>query len=316
MKRPLIPTASRVNAAASAFAGAFALILVGACEGVAPAPAASASGSAVAASSAAPKASDPYPRAEDDTLPVYRPTNDPPDPLAEKYCDLVHEASERARVSCCPDTTFTPFRPTTECVRTLSIALQSGAVTIKDGALDACAKAVDVKKPCDAPDILPDACVGIFVGHRDEQVGCRSALECKEGLYCRGLGVSAPGRCTPPDPVGATCAEGVDALASFVRQDAAASHPICHDVCFQQRCRAFVKEGGKCTTAVECGPGSACRAGSCKAGPPEPSKLARLGDACKADADCMSGACEEKKCAMRCTLKLPASPPPKPDSSH
>lgn len=288
---------------------------------------------------AAPAPSDPYPRAPDDEgQPVYPPSKAPPDPLAEKYCDLVHEAGERKRKECCPKTQVFSYGPTAECVRTLSSALQSGAISFKEGGLDACeASVLEEAKQCDWGGEMTSACKGIFVGLRAANETCRSSLECISPHYCRGLGTSKAGVCAAPDSVGARCGLPVESLAAFVHQDAEQDHPSCDGVCFRGRCAAIVQDGGVCTAALQCAPGHDCQEGRCVTpkAPTLGTKCSvggcakghrcsdgacvverRIGESCSTDGDCRSGACEGGKCTMRCTLVLPSSSSgPKPPAS-
>ncbi|MFO0549382.1 MAG: hypothetical protein U0271_13400 [Polyangiaceae bacterium] len=281
---------------------------------------ASAHGSSAAATSASARADD------DGDKPVYPVTNDPPDPVAERYCSLVHDASEESRRACCPDMQFTSFRPTGECVRTLSYALRSGAVAIDKGALEACDAAISAAaKVCDWGGELPAACVGIVRGTREKSNGCRSSLECKAGLYCAGLTITKPGTCAAPMPIGQPCGL-VDTLAPLVVEDAEREHPQCDGVCLR-RCSALVAMGGACTTSLQCGPGHTCVGGHCSDAPlPKAGERCvggacaaghrcvqdkcvverRIGESCASDGECRSGFCEGTgdagRCAMRCQI--------------
>lgn len=268
-------------------------------------------------------------RASDDIKPVYPETKDPPDPLAQRYCDLVYELAEKKRKECCPDLAFSAFRPTGECVRTLSYALRSKAVTLETAAVDACEAALlEEAKRCDWGGAIPAACEGIVRGHLDENALCRSSLECKDGLFCGGLGATNPGKCKRPEPVGARCGITIDTLGAFIRQDAEREHPQCDGYCERRRCAATVAPGGECKSSLQCGKDRRCSGGKCTdaalpaAGKPCDQKACekglvcvkgtcvtqrRLGETCGSDEECRSTHCEradggEAKCAMSCRI--------------
>ena len=272
---------------------------------------------------------------DDDVKPVYPQTNDPPDPRATKYCDLVHELPETKRKECCPQTPVSMFRPTKECVRTLTYALGSKAVTLDTAELDVCEKAIreDAEK-CDWGGVLPAACEGLLKGQVGEKDVCRSALECKSGLECRGLGATSPGKCMPPRPVGAACGGVADTLGAFTRQDADRGHEPCEGHCQRRRCVKAAAVGEKCDSETLCARGLRCEQQKCvdapapgdgqpctescahgfscisgKCAPPR-----RLGEQCAADGDCRSLSCAKEgadagKCVVKCVDKLPKTPP-------
>lgn len=262
--------------------------------------------------------------AADDDQPVYPLVDAGSDPVAQRYCALVHERAELKRKECCPATPFTPFLPTPECVRTLSHALRSAAVMFPPAELDACEAAISAEATqCDWGGSLPDTCIGVVHGRVAAGALCRSSLECAEGLHCSGLATTKPGRCAAAVKPGARCAAGPDSLAAFTRQDAEAKHPPCDGYCKLQWCAAMVPLGGACVSVLDCGPGRRCLAGKCSAAPfPAAGEscehdacaaglscvrgtciaLKRLGDACAGDADCRSGSCASGKCTLSCDV--------------
>jgi hypothetical protein len=269
--------------------------------------------------------------------PVYPETNEPPDPQAERYCRLIYEAPETKRKECCPSVPFTAFRPTDQCVRTLSFALRSKAVALGEAALGACEAAIlDEAKRCDWGGTMPAACEGIVRGQLDENAKCRSSLECKEGLHCGGLGAVTPGTCVPRGVTGTPCGGSTDTLAAFVRQDAERAHPQCGGQCERRRCADTVALGGKCGSSLQCGQGRFCLQQKCTdtplpvAGKPCAQKmcaeglacvndmcsaLRRLEEGCESDAECRSAHCERPdggagKCAMSCRIIKPKSASP------
>jgi hypothetical protein len=264
----------------------------------------------------------------DEIRSVYPVTTDPPDPVATRYCHLVHERAEEKRRACCPGTTFFPFLPTAECARTLSAALRASAVAIEPAALDACEAAVaEESKHCDWGGTMPAACVGIVRGRIADGAACRSSLECGDGLFCAGLTPTHVGRCARPLPEGGTCGGSADQLAAFVRQEVEPAHPDCEGYCKLRRCTAPVGVGQRCAASVECGRGGHCVGGTCSAGAlplagepcaGEPCAAGhrclegvcaapkRLGEPCGSDEACRSGHCEAGGCALSCAPFRPA----------
>jgi hypothetical protein len=268
-------------------------------------------------------------RESDEIKPVYPRTQDPPEPAAERYCNLMYEVSESKRAECCPSMPFSVFRPTDECVRTLSYALRSKAVTLEKADLDACEAAImEEAKHCDWSGATPAVCEGIVRGQIGEREVCRSSLECKDGLRCAGLGATKPGKCFPALPVGAPCGAGVDTLGAFIHQDPERTHPECDGYCDRRRCAASVEIGGACKTSLQCGFGRRCQSGHCTAAPlPSAGEACgaapcatgticlrgtcvapkRLGEACAGGDECRSGDCEiadggERQCSMNCEI--------------
>src|SRR5262249_20492056 len=88
-----------------------------------PPPAASASASASASAAGAPadSAGD-----EDEIKPAY-PLNVTPQPLAQRFCEAMHELPAKRKAECC-STSPPAFSITSECVRTLSFAIQTKSV--------------------------------------------------------------------------------------------------------------------------------------------------------------------------------------------
>jgi hypothetical protein len=271
------------------------------CKDKAPSDAAAASASAVAsaaASATASAAAAPERGGNDDVGPVYPIDNQPPLPLAQRYCEVVQENPNKRREACCPS--MPGFVPVAECVRTLSSALRSGAVTIDAAALDACAAAVAKETAgCDwvtsvgAPTI--PACLGIIKGTIKEGARCRSNLECDEGMRCRSLGATHPGKCMPPLPERRMCNISTDSLAAFTGQDDfERRHPECAGYCLRKQCVEAIAVGGSCTASVQCGPKGRCVAGKCSDGaPPGPGQGCT--DVCAAGARCSSGKCVATK---------------------
>lgn len=262
------------------------------------APDASASAGAVASASATPSGKPEQEGANDDLRPVYPIDNLPPLPLAARYCGAVREAPARRREACCPSMGAVP--ETGECVRTLSAALRSGAVTLDAAEVDACVAAVAKETAgCDwvtsvgSPTVA--ACLGLIKGTLKEGARCRSNLECEEGARCRALGATRQGKCSPPLPARRVCNISTDSLAAFTGQDDLdRRHPECAGYCVRKLCADAVAVGARCVGSFECGPKAHCVAGKCAEGPlPGPGQACT--DACAAGAHCAKGKCATAK---------------------
>lgn len=233
----------------------------------------------------------------DEVRPVYPVDHLPPEPLAARYCDAVQDTPRRRRDACCP--AIPAFATTSECTRTLSVALRSGAVTLDAGAVEACAAAVVAATTgCDwvasTGGASADVCLGIIRGTRTEGASCRSSLECGAGTRCRGLSATHTGRCAPPLQRG-VCNIGTDSLATFTRQtDVEREHPECEGYCASRQCTEGVRGGGACTASVQCGPHAWCAGGKCAAGDrPKPGMVCT--DVCAPGARCAGGLCVAMK---------------------
>jgi hypothetical protein len=270
------------------------------CKDSAP-PAAALPDAAAPSASTAPSAQ-PVPRDDegdrDQVQPVYPYDKQPPLPLAERYCNGVKEAVKKRREECCPNTGA--FAMTSECIRTLSIALRTGAVKLDEAELEACLGAV--KKETEGCDWMTSvgtpttpACLGVLKGTLKEAAVCRSNLECEEGLRCRGLTATHPGRCALPLQAG-PCNISTDSLASFSGQDDVdRRHPECVGTCVRRQCIG-VASNAACVGSYQCGPKGYCVSGKCVEGPP-PSVGQPCTDACAPGARCAKGKCVAPKTA-------------------
>lgn len=283
-----------------------ALLIVAACAACssgssAPSPAASASAAASTSAAASASAAAGEPRAGDEDVgPVYPLTRDPPDPRAQKLCEALQATPALRRAECCAEAA--PPSPATvgECVRMLSSALRSGALTLTPEDAGRCADAVvKAHEGCgwvgpSAPP-APAACLGILRGTLKEGARCRSSLECEGNQRCHGLGPTDPGTCGPPRRAG-SCGFGVDPLAVFARQvDVDAAHPSCVGFCALRRCVDLAPIGGACTTGAACGPGALCASGKCAPGKPPPAGEACPAGVCAEGARCVKGRCVEPR---------------------
>jgi hypothetical protein len=220
----------------------------------------------------------------------------PPEPLALRYCQAIHDMEPKRRGDCCGQPGGAGYF-TAECARTLSISLRSKASTLDAAAVEKCEAALDKEmQGCGwvgpSPPPLPDECSGIVHGTLAAGAVCRSSLECAEGQRCQTLTATRAGRCAAPKPTGLQCGGATDSLAAFTRQNALdAAHPECMGYCARLTCKDAVAVGAACTASEECGPKGACVGGKCSA-----DGLPKLGDACVDK--CASGArCVKSKCA-------------------
>jgi hypothetical protein len=160
--------------------------------------------------------------------------------LAVRLCAALQEAPQVRRAAC--SATTPGALATGECVRTLSAALRSGAVSLTTIDVDRCVEAMDrATEGCGwvGPNTLQPAgeCQGIVQGVLTEGSRCRSSLECIEGLRCHGLGPTVAGTCGTPRDEGAACGGSVDPLAVYARQnDYELHHPECRGWCNRRTC--------------------------------------------------------------------------------
>lgn len=302
------------------------------------APAASSLAAAPSQSAPIASASAQAVRGTDEITPVYPKDNLPPEPIATRYCAAVHGVVSERRAKCCKEDPRTTAEG--ECVRTLSSALRSKAVTMEEAVVARCEEAS--KKAFDGCDWVgmgahaaPDECIGILRGTLAEGAVCRSSLECTGKLRCFGLGATQPGRCVKSRPTNSLCGTGVDTLAGLTAQDTwERVHPECEGSCVQKRCRDAAATGAACKVGLDCGPGRSCRSGACSteplpaiAAPCAEGECARglrcvegkcakarpAGESCKADFDC-AGACENGKCAQLCRRAMPRDLIPRPSA--
>lgn len=297
-----------------------------------------AAGSASASASAAPTSTSSAEASDesDQIRPVYPVTKDPPDPLAQRFCETIHELPANRKAECCKG--GYSMRLTNECSRVLSYALRAKAVALDPADVDKCAEAMaKATEGCGwvTPTRvkLPAACDGIIKGTVVEGNVCRASLECLDGLRCLGSSTTDAGTCRKPLGKGGPCSHAVDTLASYTGQASSdLKHPECTGFCARRWCADIAPLGGACAVSLECGPGRYCIDKKCAEGPlPEAGKpcrgglcaegircvagqcapLGKEGEACEHDADCESG-CEKPKgspkgkCALKCWPSLDA----------
>ena len=233
----------------------------------------------------------------EETRPVYPSRLEgAPEPLAVALCEALHAVPERRRLACCSGASGLVL--TDECVRVLTYALRSGAVTADAAGVAACTAAQEAAHAgCDWigpwPPDLPPSCRSALRGTLAAGARCRSSLECAGSLNCRGVGPTAPGTCAPPRLDGERCALAVDPLAAYTRQDRVErEHPECSGFCSSRHlCEPARPLGAECVMSGQCGPGARCGRGRCIEG-----ALARAGEDCSGD-ECPAGLrCYQHSC--------------------
>ncbi len=242
--------------------------------------------------------------ADDEVRAVYAVEKVAPLSLATRLCRVLHRLPEERRARCCGAPAGITFE--TECARALSISLRDGAVELDPARVDACSEAMQAALAgCEwvgPHPVLPAACQGLLDGRRGQGQTCRSSLECRPGLRCRGVGPTDFGRCDVPGAPMTFCGTAVDTLASYTRQATEPDHPECAGWCDQRRCTEPVPEGGACYADAQCGRGGHCAAGRCM-----PGAIAREGapcvpGGCERGLRCIEGACRRPKASgERCT---------------
>jgi hypothetical protein len=226
-------------------AAAFVLLLAASgCSRKSPGVALDAAASATPSGSSVPSAANEP--GSDEIKPVYPVDAGPPNPLALRLCDALHALPAKRLAEC----TSKPAGPAPaiirgQCVRTLTAALASHAVTVDPGAVDRCTDAMNrATTACDwatsaSPLPLPPECDGIVHGALAAGAPCRSSLECPDGMRCQGLSTIDTGTCAAPKAAGLACNLADDMLATFARQDHYDRiHPECAGACVGRQCRA------------------------------------------------------------------------------
>src|SRR5262249_48423753 len=265
--------------------------------------------------------------------PVY-PIDVKPLPEAERFCQAVYDLPVRRRAACCQAPPGIAL--TSECVRMLSAALRSGAVSLETKDVDACAAAMvearDVAAGgagmgaapagCDwvgpGPVDLPEACAGVIRGTLATGAVCRSTLECRDPLRCSGVGPTRTGVCGVAKRDGSPCGKVVDPLLDYARQNAVdAARAECAGWCDPNHCGAAAPAGAACARDEACGGGKRCAGGVCVEGAAGAegqactaacapglrclgglcAKPKGAGAPCAADAECLGGCLKEKGAA-------------------
>jgi hypothetical protein len=270
-------------------------------EGASDAPSPSASGSATA-KTPAPVATEAA--GDDEIKPVYPKDAGPPDPLAQRLCEVLEKEPLDRVASCCATPALAASMSFSgECVRTLTSALHSHAVTVAEADVARCAEAMDrATQGCDwvTPTStagsmpLPTECEGVIHGALGAKARCRSSLECADGLRCQGLSAIDVGTCGPPKGAGAACNVANDMLTVYTRQTSVdATHAECAGYCRVRQCRETVAVGHACSTDRECGKGR-CDKGVCSTAP-VPTVGQPCSTACAEGSRCVNNSCVAAK---------------------
>jgi hypothetical protein len=256
---------------------------------------------------------------------VFPVDNQPPLPLAERYCSVLHDLPVMRRRECCDDRREALF--TKECSRMLSYSLRSGATSLAEDSVAKCEAAYRTQlEGCGwvgaEPPQAPTECRELLTGTRKRSELCRSSLECAVGDSCAGLSATNAGVCSAPKAAGGMCQTAIDSLATYLF-NGDASHPECAGVCDKLRCRDAAAIGATCSSTLECGAGRRCSKGTCVNGP-----LASLSQPCSDDLPCAEdlrcidrtcreaqpegapctsdlaclGGCDSGKCGKRCVV--------------
>jgi len=213
----------------------------------------------------------------------------------EAFDKAMHELPKVRRKICCKES-FVKLHMASECIRVLTAAMRSKALSIEQKAADRCVAALyKAHEGCGwvgfNPPSLPEVCLGIMKGHVKPGQSCRSALECVKGLSCFGLSSTSPGVCLPPRKRGQNCGSVVDPLAVLTRQNNVdKQRPRCRGYCVRGVCETVTQVGKKCYTDRQCGPGMHCADTKCQKG-----TFPKLGQPCSYK--CEKGArCVKRKC--------------------
>jgi hypothetical protein len=244
--------------------------------------------------------------ATEEVTSVYPELVGPGDARAVKLCEVLHENPEKKRAACCKQPLG--IMVTAECVRMLTGALRTGAVTLDEAGVSACATALDVTYDgCDwvgpFPPPLPKACAGLVTGTLAAGKRCRSSLECAGKLRCKGVGPTTMGTCAEAAPTGEACGGTVDALATYVRDsELEQRHPSCTGYCARFKCGDLGGKDAECTQSRDCQAGLQCLGKKCTARAPAKVGEACPGGVCEEGLACVLGKCTARKAAgQACT---------------
>jgi hypothetical protein len=224
-----------------------------------------------------------------------RPAAAKQDPAAQRLCDLLHTLPAERKRECCGTA---PPSLAAVCTQELSASLRRGAVALDAAAVEQCAaRTARQLEGCGWVTPLtperPAVCREAIRGLLRAGATCRSALECGDGLSCRGVSPQRPGVCAAPAPAGARCAVPADNLAAFTGAREDERHPVCDGLCLKGTCLAFAPEAGACQSSAWCGPDVNCVGGRCRGAEPP-----KLGESCAGGTSCGPGAfCQAGQCA-------------------
>jgi len=129
-------------------------------------------------------------------------------------------------------------------------------------------------------DLLPSCLLSPFIGQGKQGASCTSDLECSSGLLCTG----SPKKCSGPPVEGQSCHAGPG--------------KPCGDGLYcgmDSSCHVLKKGGADCELHLECGSGLYCAlvpSGNGRVC----AKEKPLGEFCRFDTECASGACKPGRC--------------------
>lgn len=232
---------------------------------------------------------------DESVRPVYPPLAGVPSPLVVRACQALHDVPEKRRADCCK------IEPTlvltSECVRMLGVAVESGAIELAEDDVAACETA-QAAQHSDCAHVGPwplqaaGPCQRLLRGTLTAGARCRSSLECVDGLRCRGVGPTEAGTCATPGATGEPCGGRVDTLATMTRQlGVDAAHPECREACGRRRCEPVRVLGATCELPSQCGRAARCERGRCVAGAAIPAGGACSGAGCAPGTRCIAGTC-------------------------
>lgn len=219
---------------------------------------------------------------------------------ARELCDALYVLPAERRGLCCSSGGASEqVKQTADaCTRALSSAVAGGGVVLQGENLEACVAGLEAASatceyvgPWGPP--LPPSCLAVTHGTLAAQSRCRSSHECLPGLHCAGVGPTGPGLCAPAAADGAAC-DATDALATHLRVDGLADHPVCRGRCVEGRCQPALADGAACSSHGECATGLHCDGRTCVAG-----ATAAVGEPC-VDGGCAAGSlCLQRVCVAR-----------------
>jgi hypothetical protein len=214
--------------------------------------------------------------------------------VARRLCDALHTLPAKRKAECCGASVA---NLADVCSSEVTASLRRGAVSVDGAAVERCAaETARALEGCGwvapQPPPLPAACLGLVQGTLAAGASCRSSLECRDGLFCRGAGPTTPGTCARPAPARMRCEVPADNLASYVRAGDDPRHAACDGLCIKGECLPFAPAGASCTSSSGCVPGLHCFAGVC-----QDRELPKVGEACAARTSCGAGAfCQDGRC--------------------
>jgi hydrogenase/urease accessory protein HupE len=170
--------------------------------------------------------------------------HDPPrSAAAAQLCEAFQRVPRVRRAECAGTSSGVTLER--ECTRVLSAALASGALSFDARAADSCIAQQRARYDgCEFTAVSALAplatCSGLWRGELAPGERCRSALECRAGLTCNGVGPLDPGVCAQPKAAGESCGRALDALAAYLPHRES-EHAECAGTCLNGRCRKLAR---------------------------------------------------------------------------